>query len=472
MASRPVYSTAHQHDVGELDAALRDASPVPFWIDDLPTRTPAPALRDDTSADLLVIGGGFAGLWTALQAKEREPARDVLLIEARALGWAASGRNGGFCEASLTHGNANARMRFDDELAAIREVERDNFTGLLDTLDRYGMQVEFEPTGVLQTAVEEHHVAELRAAATPETPLLTGEALARYSRAPVHRAGLLKLDGYALLHPARLVQELRRVCVELGVRIHEATPALALRRDGDGVRVQVPGGAIRARRVALAANGFRSLLPRLRLLTLPVYDYALMTEPLTPAQLEEIGWTGRHGITDSGRQFHYARKSADDRVLWGGFDAVYHPGGRVRDEHDQRPETFRRLADHFLTTFPALTGVRFTHSWGGMIDMSTRLVASQGIALGGRVAYSLGYTGLGVAATRFGAATMLDLLEGSDTPRTRLRLATGLPIPIPPEPFATPIVQTIRGAVARADERGRPGPLLTTLERFGIGFDS
>jgi glycine/D-amino acid oxidase-like deaminating enzyme len=230
---------------------------------------------------------------------------------------------------------------------------------------------------------------------------------------------------------------------------------------------------VRANRVALATNGFPSLLRRARLLTVPVYDYALMTEPLTTAQLGSIGWTGRHGVTDSSRQFHYYRLSADNRILWGGYDAVYHRGGRIRPRQDQRRDTFRLLADHFFATFPALADVRFSHAWGGMIDMSSRLMAFHGAARGGRVAYSAGYTGLGVAATRFGAKVMLDLLGGDDTGLTRLGAVGSLPIPIPPEPLRYPAIQLVRRAIARSDARGgKDGLLLRSLDALGVGFDS
>lgn len=467
------YGTTRRNDPQLLRRSLADARTLPYWLDALGDCEPRPALRGDIEAGLVVVGGGYCGLWTALQAKERAPHQDVVLIEARHVGWAASGRNGGFCEASLTHGSTNGKRRFGDEQDRINRLERENFVELRATFERYAMNVEFEDAGVLTVATEAHQVGSLEAAVSPVARFLPPAELENYAKSPLYRAGLLKSDGYALVHPGRLVRELRRVCLELGVRIFEETPALHLAQTAKGIRVRTPAGSIMAQRVALATNGFPSLLRRTRSLTVPIYDYALMTEPLTTARLESIGWVGRHGITDSGRQFHYARKTQDNRILWGGFDAVYHRGGRVRDVQDQRDETFERLADHFFSTFPGLQDVGFTHKWGGMIDMSTRLVATQGTACSGKVAYSLGYTGLGVAATRFGAATMLDLLDGETTRRTELKLATGHPFPIPPEPLANPLIQTVRRAVARADERGgRPGLLLRLLERVGIGFDS
>ena len=228
---------------------------------------------------------------------------------------------------------------------------------------------------------------------------------------------------------------------------------------------------MRAQRVALATNVFRSLVPRYRLLTVPVYDYALMTEPLSDEQLASIGWSGRQGLGDSANLFHYYRLTADNRILWGGYDAVYHFGRRVKDAHESRPQTHRLLAEHFFTTFPQLEGLRFSHQWAGAIDTSTRFCAFYGLARQGRVAYAAGFTGLGVGATRFAADVMLDLLSGESTPRTELEMVRRKPLPFPPEPIASIGIQTTRWALERADRReGRRNLWLRALDAAGLGF--
>jgi glycine/D-amino acid oxidase-like deaminating enzyme len=464
------YGHTRRNPPERIRRSLTGASSTPFWLDDPQRPAIEPPLAGSIIADLLVVGGGYSGLWTALLAKEAEPAREIVLIEAGEVAWAASGRNGGFLESSLTHGDENGQRHFPKEFDTLARLAEENLTELLATLERHGIDAEYESSGVLTVATEEHQVAGLRDAGPAES-FYQGAALRALVASPVYRAGRLETHGTSLVHPAKLAWGLKAACLRLGVRIFERTRASSLERSGDGVRVTTAAGEVHAKRVALGTNGFPSLLTRARLYTVPVYDYVLMTEPLTSAQLADIGWTGRFGITDSSRQFHYYRKTADDRILFGGYDAVYHPGGRIRQRYDQRPETFERLADHFITTFPQLD-VRFTHAWGGMIDMNTRFVASYGTALGGRVAYSSGYTGLGVGATRFGAKVVLDLLAGRSTELTELRLVRSKPIPIPPEPFATPAITLMRAAIARADETGRDGPLIRIADAIGIGFDS
>ena len=205
----------------------------------------------------------------------------------------------------------------------------------------------------------------------------------------------------------------------------------------------------------------------------PVYDYVLVTEPLSEAQRDAIGWAERQGFADSTNHFHYFRTTEDGRILWGGYDAIYHFASGVRPEFEQRDATFSLLARQFFDMFPQLEGLRFSHRWGGVIDTCSRFSVMFGTALDGKVAYAVGYTGMGVAATRFGARTALDLVDGRDTERTRLRLVRSKPIPFPPEPLRWVGIHLTTRALTRADEReGRRGPWLRLLDSVGLGFDS
>lgn len=478
MSNPPAYRLEAQTPRPLIDSALAGARPQSYWLDSSERPAARPAHAGEVTTDLVVVGGGYTGLWTALIAKERDPDRRVVLLEATRIGDAASGRNGGFVAASLTHGDENGQRRFAGELVVLQRLAEQNFADFAETLRRYDLDAEWEETGKLVVATEPYQVEGMREAVRhlgdPTVQVLVDDELRAVGNSPLYRAGYFRRAGYAFVNPAKLVWGLAQAAERLGVEIFENSPVTRMRPVGtSAMRLETTGGTVLAQRVALATNAFPSLLRRLRLFTVPVYDYAIMTEPLTDEQLASIGWTERYGITDSSRQFHYYRKSADNRILFGGYDAIYHRGRRVSEAHDQRPESFRRLVDHLLLTFPALGGVRITHTWGGAIDMSTQLVAFHRRALGGRVAASAGYTGLGVAATRFGAETMLDMLEGRDTDRTRLSMARRLPIPIPPEPLAYPLIETMRRAVVRSDlNGGRDGMLLRLASRFGVDFDS
>ena len=240
--------------------------------------------------------------------------------------------------------------------------------------------------------------------------------------------------------------------------------------------VRTPPGRILARRVALGTNVFPSLVRRVRPYTVPVYDYALMTEPLGADLLASVGWRHRQGLGDSANRFHYFRLTADHRILWGGYDAIYPYGGRMNSALDQRPETFSRLAGHFFECFPQLSGIRFSHAWGGAIDTCSRFSAFFGTAHRGKVAYAAGFTGLGVGATRFGAEVMLDLLsdgKARNTERTALEMVRSKPVPFPPEPFAWAGIALTKRSLAKADRNaGRRDLWLRSLDRMGLGFDS
>ncbi|WP_217230864.1 NAD(P)/FAD-dependent oxidoreductase [Streptomyces anulatus] len=460
--------------------SIAGAKPVSYWLDDPAKPDALPALTGDEHTDLLVIGGGYSGLWTALIAKERDPDRDVVLIEGHEVGWAASGRNGGFCAASLTHGLANGVERWPDDIAKLEELGERNLDAIETAVARYDIDCEFERTGEIDIATEPHQLRELREwheeivrLGITGVDFLDRDALRAEVDSPTFLGGLWDRRGVAMLHPAKLAWGLKRACLELGVRIHEHTRGLDLVRSGSGMAVRTPYGRVFARRVALGTNIFPSLVKRIRPYTVPVYDYALMTEPLTPEQLASIGWKGRQGLGDSANQFHYFRLSADNRILWGGYDAIYPYGGRLSADLDQRPETFLKLAEQFFTCFPQLSGLNFSHAWGGAIDTCSRFTAFFGTAHQGRVAYAAGYTGLGVGSTRFGADVMLDLLSGEETERTRLDMVRSKPMPFPPEPFAWAGIEITKRSLAHADGNGGHRNLwLRTMDKLGLGFDS
>ena len=197
------------------------------------------------------------------------------------------------------------------------------------------------------------------------------------------------------------------------------------------------------------------------------------TEPLSADQLASIGWSGREGISDTTNQFHYYRLTADNRILWGGYDAIYHFGSKIDPSLDQRDETHQVLAEHFFETFPQLEGLSFSHRWGGVIDTCTRFSVTFGTSFDGRVAYAVGYTGLGVGATRFGARVCLDLLFHPDSELLSLRMVKRKAIPFPPEPVRWAGIELTRKALAKADaNEGRRGPWLRLLDSLGLGFDS
>ena len=458
-------------------AALAGSEPKVFWLDSPDAPEPSPPLSGDRRCELAIVGGGFTGLWAALLAAE--DGADVVLLEAELCGYGASGRNGGFLEASLTHGFANGLSRWPDELDRLQELGRENFTAIRETLERRRIDATWDENGLIGVATRAHEVAALEDEARllrahgEDVVVLGKEAVRAEIDSPTYLAGLWERGGSATVDPARLAWGLRRAALEDGVTIHERSPVRRLTRGPEGVVLETGGGRLRADRVVLGTGAYGPLLRAIRRYVLPVYDYVLVTEPLDKAQRAAVGWKRRQGVADSGNRFHYYRLTPDDRILWGGYEAIYHFGNAVDRRLEENPATFELLARNFAATFPQLRRLRFSHRWAGVIDTCARFCVTFGRALGGRVAYAVGYTGLGVGASRFGARVALDLAHGRDTELTRLQLVRSRPLPFPPEPLRYAAVQMTRRALARADEHGgRRGPWLGLLDRIGAGFDS
>ena len=387
MRNRPAQLADHaarEH----AQRALAGARPRSFWTSQPGAPDPADPLASPQRADLVVVGGGFSGLWTALLARERDPSADVILVEASTAGWAASGRNGGFCSASLTHGIGNGLSRFPDDMPRLEQLGAQNLAEIGATVAAHGIDCDFAMTGELAVATAPwqldgltEEAAAARALGHEVTELDAAGVRAELD-SPAFLGGSWYRDTCAMVDPARLARGLRQACLDAGVRIYEHTPVRAMHADGAGIALTTPAGQLRANQVVLATGAYPALLRRIRSYFVPVYDYVLVTRPLSAAELASVGWRHRQGAADSGNQFHYFRLTADNRILWGGYDAVYFSGGTMGRGHDQRPETFHRLAEHFFATFPQLEDVTFEYAWGGAIDTCSRFFAFYGTAFG------------------------------------------------------------------------------------------
>ena len=474
-------------DESAVIASLAEAEPSILWLDQPNKPDPAPPLVGSIDTDLIIVGGGFTGLWTALQAVEEDPNRSVVLLEAGETADGATGRNGGFCDSSLTHGLENGLKHWPDEMTELERMGKENLSAIVATLSRYGIDCGAELTGELDVAVADWQLGELAAGVEAyralgiQAELMDGPGTRALVNSPAYRGGLLRPDGTIMLDPARLAWGLRTAAEGLGVQFHDHSTVRSIQRKGTGIEARtgkkssggMNEGTATAACAVVATNAFHPLVRGIRRAVAPVYDHVLATEPLSVNQLASLGWSGRQGVGDVGNQFHYYRLTPDNRILWGGWDALYHFGNRVGLEVEYNGDTTRTLARHFLVTFPQLEGIRFSHRWAGPIATTSRFTCTWGTSHAARVAWAVGYTGLGVGASRFGARVALDLLSGRQTERTALSMVKKQPFPFPPEPLRWPAIQLTRRAIQRCDRRdGRRGPWLNLLDRFGIGFDS
>ncbi len=459
------------------------AGPTSYWLT-TGTWSRRPSLRGRASADVAVIGAGFTGLWTALRLLETDPGLRVAVLEMETVGFGATGRNGGFCEASLTHGLENGLLHFPDEADLLQREGMANLRAIVDFTRANGIACDLEETGQLSLADTARQVDEFRehvalSNSHGERALFLDGAAARAEvHSPRWTAGAWHPDSCVMLNPAKLAWGLARVAEERGARLYEGTRVGGLDRVAGGVRIRTIAGdgmpgELRARHAVVATSAYSGWLRRLQSIFVPVYDYVLVSAPLTGEQRAAIGWANRQGLADAHNQFHYFRLTADDRILWGGYDAIYYPHNGVGPVHDRRPSTFEKLARNFADRFPALADLRWDFRWGGAIDTTSRFTVAFGQTFGGRVAYALGYTGLGVGATRWAAGIVRDMILRPESDLLRLRFVRSKPVPFPPEPARSIAVETVRNGLIEADaDDGRRGIVLRTLDALGIGFDS
>ena len=298
-----------EFDSRSLDA-IADADPYPYWYEDADQPLSNPTLVRTETCDLCIVGGGYTGLWAAIIAKERDPSRDVVLIDAHEIGSAASGRNGGFMDASLTHGIANGQERFPKEIALLEELGIANLNEIEAAIKRYSIDCDFERNGVIEVASitqPPSYLDELRddylqlKSLGQKVTWLDREQMQKQVNSPTYSGGLWVHDRAAIVDPARLCWGLKAAAEYLGVRIYEDSKATSIERDGVGVLVTTPLGRVRAGKVALATNAVKPLLKRINNYIAPVYDYCMVTEPLIGPRQEEreyrpmqrIGATGQ-----------------------------------------------------------------------------------------------------------------------------------------------------------------------------------
>jgi glycine/D-amino acid oxidase-like deaminating enzyme len=441
---------------------------------------PAPPLAGDATADVVIVGGGYTGLWTAWFLTERQPGIDVVVLEQEACGWGPSGRNGGFLNGwwdelpsmSLRHGPAAAVRACRELGASIRAIG--------EWCGANGVDAWFTDAGYLMVAAAPAQEGSWSRSVEVARDLGVGEELvslskaevARRCRSPVFGGGAFMRDG-GTVQPARLVLGLRRVLLERGVRIHEGSPVRRFRGGAEPVAATADG-SVRAGHAVLALNAWAAAMPTFRRRLVTWGSHIVLTEPV-PDLVDRTGWTGGECITDMRTAVHYFRTTPDGRIAFGGGGgrATTRLGPRLDDD----PGSIRRAEEGFRRMFPALADVRIQQAWGGPIDVSPTHQPFFGSLPGGRAHYGLGYTGNGVAPSHLAGRILSALATGAQDDVLDLPMVEAPPRRFPPEPFRSAGARIVREAVVReerAHERGKtPGPLTRTAARLPrrMGYD-
>ncbi len=443
-----------------------------YWLARRDGYVPNPSLSGNPDCKFVVVGAGFTGLWTAYFLNELEPSAEIIVVEQSVTGYGASGRNAGIISSSIDHSHALAIEHFgEDEARRLANIGLAN----IDELEKFAFDCDFERTGQLQVALVPKHIDDCKANLQVANDLgltgyrmLDGDEMRAEVNSPLYIGGLF-VPGGGILDPIKLVDKLKLHLESKGVRIMENSRVKEL----DGGKVICDGGTVSGERVILATDAYtHHLLPGLLWRFIPLYDYILVSDPLSDEQMQQIRWHNRQGMVDGRTFFNYYRLTADNRVLWGTSEAVYYPPNKVGPACDHSQRHYDTLKDSWKRHFPYLADLQFPYSWGGPIASTTRLTPFFGTANGGRVLYGLGYTGHGIGSTRIAGKILAHLADAKESDLLSLKMVTHKPFPYPPEPLRSLSVNAVTKSLQQVDAGGRPNILLKILDVMGIGFSS
>jgi glycine/D-amino acid oxidase-like deaminating enzyme len=420
-----------------------------YWLQTAP-HTPRPSLAGRHEVDVAIIGGGYTGLWTAYHLQDAEPSLRIAILEAQEIGFGASGRNGGFAMTLLDMSLAHLRRNHGDEQARAAHLAVARSVGEIGaTISRHRIECEWVHGGLLVVATNAPQLERVRA--------------------DLEAAAALGLEGFRELSAEEAQAEVHSPTYR-GAAIHEGTPVTSFGEAGGRMRLATPGGEVLAEQVVLATNAWASRLPQFKAKVTPLYTYISLTEPLTDAQWDSVGWQRRQGIEDKRNYVHYYRRTDDGRILWGGSDGVVYPGGGIGPARDRSRSILRRQQQTFREAFPQLAGVRFTHHWGGPVGITGTFLPIFGTLPGGRLHYGLAYNGHGVAPTHTGGKILRDKVLGRSGDLTQLCFVDRRELRFPPEPLRTVGAELTRRTLLRQDRQfaqdrgsGDMDPLLLRL---------
>jgi glycine/D-amino acid oxidase-like deaminating enzyme len=454
-----------------------------YWLEEAGDVEPGPSLQGERDADVVVVGGGYTGMWAAWQVKALEPEARVAVLEAGTCGQGPSGRNGGFCN-SMWFSLPNMRGRWGGKAAlAVAGAARDAIAGVGSFCESQGVDAWFKRSGYLQVSTAPAHddvwgkaVSTCGELGVPDVVRrLSSDDVAARCASPAFRAGAFYPDA-ATVQPARLALGLRDRLRAAGVEVWEQSAVRALRATPESVQAETPGGLIRARSAVVAIGGAAKTRGGPLRNTLSVTSsHIVLTEPV-PDLLEEIGWTGGECITDSRALIDYFRTTPDGRIAFGWGGGRIAMGARLHGRAEVDPEVIAETAARLREYFPALEGRRLTHAWGGPIDVSPTHLPLIVPLRGGRVFAAAGYTGNGVGPSYMVGRALASLALDRQDEHSRLPFIDPSPRRVPPEPFHWLGGEAIRAALMRKEEAELaardPNPLSGLISKVPelIGF--
>ncbi|HEX5223672.1 MAG TPA: FAD-binding oxidoreductase [Solirubrobacteraceae bacterium] len=432
-----------------------------------------PPLRGAHEADVAIVGGGLTGLWSAYHLARAEPSLRIVLLEGELLGFGASGRNGGWVSGFFS-GPARSYERHGGR-GAYLALQREMFATvgqIIEAVEQHGIEADLVHGGVLTAALGQAQAANLReevlrahalGLAEDDLRLLSACELAGRVRVLGASAGSFS-PHVARVHPAKLVRGLARVVADLGVQIHEETRVTAI----EPRLALSAGGRVAARWVIRATEGYTGALPGLRRALAPVNSSMIVTEPLSAAAWEEIGWDGCEALADGAHVYAYLQRTADGRIAIGGRGVPYRYGSRTNGRGTTPARTAAGLTERLHAMFPAARGTAIAHAWSGVLGVPRDWCVSVQADPRTGLAWAGGYVGEGVAASHLAARILRDLVLGRESELTALPWVGREPPRWEPEPLRWLGIRGLYSLYRAADRlealSGRPSRLAGRLD--------
>ncbi len=428
-----------------------------WWLEEALAHDPGPecpSLDHDTTADVVIVGGGYTGLWSAYFLTERAPGLDVVLLEQDICGGGPSGRNGGF--ANGLYDEAGPLIdRFGDEGRRAVELAGRSIDEIGRWCERHDVDAWYRADGDLGISTSAARDARVEETLEEANRLGLGEVYRPLDEdqvrerfdSPVARRGVLVTHA-AHVQPARLARGLRRVLLERGVRIYERAP-VARYSARPSTAAETPGGTVRAGRGIVAVNAWAVGWPEFGRRLMTRGTYIVVSAP-APEALVAMGWTGGEGVYDFRTALHYLSATPDGRIVFGGSGLQVAPkviGPRYR--YDER--SVLELAQDFRRWFPTFVGVRLEAAWGGPVDVSGLHLPFFGTLPGGQTHYGLGFSGNGVGPSHLAGTILSGLALDVEDEATSLPLVEMRTKRFPPEPFFRIGERLVTRAVLRKD---------------------
>ncbi len=428
---------------------------ISFWhaTDATTGRPPRAPLTGDTTADVVIVGGGYTGLWTAYYLKTSAPDLRVTVLEQKFCGYGASGRNGGWLYNGIAGRDRYARLHGRPAAQRLQQAMNATVTEVIEAAAKEGIDADIHRGGVLEVARTPAQLARLKAfhqaeLAFGETDRELHDATATRTRIDIADAvGSTWTPHGARIHPLKLVKGLAEACERLGVTIHESTPVTEIAPR----RAITPYGTVRAPFVLRCTEGFTAGLKGHKRAWLPMNSSMIVTAPLPDATWDRIGWNGAETLGDMAHAYMYAQRTADDRIAIGGRGVPYRFGSRTDDDGTTQPATITSLTRLLTAFFPALTGVEITHAWSGVLGVPRDWCATVTLDRTTGLGWAGGYVGSGVATSNLAARTLRDLVLEHTTDLTTLPWVNHRVRRWEPEPFRWLGVQALYAAYREAD---------------------